>query len=73
MTTILLWRILLDLQAAQRRAACGGVGSSVDGSGDSLVFTRIMGSIDATIRPEDEEVGEWEEGGVIADSKDTSD
>ena len=50
LTSIILWRFLLNLQAANRSADRGGMDSSLDEHGsDSLLFERVVGSISASI------------------------
>ena len=52
MSVILISRFMLDLQAA-RHATCDSLPTSLDQSQHSVLFARIMGSLDASIVPED--------------------
>ena len=67
---MLLWRFLLDLQAAQVRAERGTVSSSVDEQEESLVFARIVGSISATIGPQNCGIDEFIEEEDVTDGAD---
>ena len=67
---MLLWRFLLDLQAAQVRAERVTVSSSVDEQEESLVFARIVGSISATIGPHDGGIDECIEEEDVTDGAD---
>ena len=67
---MLLWHFLLDLQAAERRVERGTLRSSTDGQEESLVFARIVGSISATIGPQNCGIDEFIEEEDVTDGAD---